>query len=135
MKIVQNYSAGTPAFSAKFLHSESLKQIADYAVEHNKFEKLNQARKNIDSSFLKTRLRVDTGINEKGFPFVTFTRLEPKKSINVALSMDDYKQAKITLFESNKKENPLKFALEKIIKLGNDAPKNNMYKNVVINKK
>ena len=47
------------AFQAKFLHSESLKQLADYAVEHNKFEKLNQARKNIDSSFLMTRLRLD----------------------------------------------------------------------------
>ncbi len=135
MKINQNYTLKSPAFGAKFLHSESLKQIADYAVEHNKFAKLNQARKNIDSACLLTRLRVDTGINENGFPFITFTRFEPKKNINIAMSMDDYIQTKTTVFESGKKENLFKFAIEKIIKLSNNAPKNNMYKNVVINKK
>ena len=136
MKIQQTYTKNyQPACGAKFLHSESLKQIADYAVEHNKFDKLNQARKNIDSACLLTRLRVDTGINEKGFPFITFTRFEPKKNVNIAMSMDDYQQTKITLFESKRKENLFKFALEKIIKLSNNAPKNNMYKDVVINKK
>lgn len=32
-------------FQAKFLNSEAMKQIADYAVERGKFDKLNQARK------------------------------------------------------------------------------------------
>ena len=48
--------------------------------------------------------------------------------------MDDLKIDKVSLFKSDKKQNILKFAFEKIIKLGNNAPKNNMYKNVVINK-
>ena len=39
----------TPNFKAKFLHSESLKLVADYAVAHGKFNKLNSARKNIVS--------------------------------------------------------------------------------------
>ena len=134
MQINKNYTK-SPSFGAKFLHSESLKQIVKYSIEHNKFEKLNQARKNIDSSFFLTRLRVDAGINEKGLPYVTFTRFEPKKSVNVALSMADFQPTKIRLFQSKKKENFLKFALKKIIKLGNNAPKNNMYKYVVVNKK
>ena len=41
----------TPNFNAKFIQSDDLKKIADYAVEHGKFEKLNQARKNIDSFY------------------------------------------------------------------------------------
>ena len=59
----------TPNFKAKFLHSESLKLVADYAVAHGKFNKLNAARKNIDNAYLQTRLRVDIGEKE-GLPFV-----------------------------------------------------------------
>ncbi len=121
------------SFQAKFLNSEAMKQIADYAVERGKFDKLNQARKNIDTSCLQTRLRIDIG-EEEGKPFVTFTRYKPKTSVIVARSMDDLKIDKVSLFKSDKKQNILKFAFEKIIKLGNNAPKNNMYKNVVINK-
>lgn len=123
------------SFQAKFLHSESLKMVADYAVEHNKFEKLNQARKNIDSSFLQTRLKLDIKESKNGNPIVSFTKYEPKKNVNVAYSLDDYEVVKITEFKSEKKINPLKFALEKIIKLGNNAPRNNMYKNVIISNK
>ena len=46
--------------------------------------------------------------------------------------MDDLKLEKVTIYKSDKKMNPLKFALEKLIKLGNNAPENNMFKNVVI---
>ncbi len=120
-------------FQAKFLNSEALKQIAGYAVEHGKFDKLNQARKNIDTACLQTRLRVDIG-DDGGKPCVTFTRYKPKNSVIVAKSMDDLKIDKVSLFKSDKKQNILKFAFEKIIKLGNNAPKNNMYKNVVIKK-
>lgn len=122
-------------FKAKFLTSESLKLVANYAVEHGKFDKLNQARKNIDSSFLQTRIRVDIGETKKGFPLVSFTRFSPKSNVAVAKTFDDYKQSKVTIFESSKKMNPLKFAMEKIIKMGNNAPHNNMYKKVVVDKK
>ena len=105
----------TPNFQAKFLHSESLKQIADYAAEHGKFNKLNTARKNIDNAYLQTRLRVDIGENE-GKPFISFTRFKPKKTTVVVNSINDLKQDKVTLFKSDKPENVFKFALEKIIK-------------------
>lgn len=122
-------------FKAKFLNSASLKLVADYTVEHGKFDKLNQARKNIDSAYLQTRIRVDIGETKKGFPLVSFTRFSPKPNVAVAKTFDDYKQSKVTIFESSKNVNPLKFALEKIIKMGNNAPHNNMYKKVVVDKK
>lgn len=120
-------------FQARFLNSESLKRVAEYAIEKNKFEKLNQARKNIAKSYIQTKLRVDIG-DVDGYPFVTFTRYNPKSRVIIPKVMDDLKLEKVTLYKSDKKMNPLKFALQKLIKLGNKAPENKMFKNVVINK-
>lgn len=121
----------SPSFQAKFLNSDALKQVADYAVAHGNFGKLNQARKNIDNSHLQTRLLLDITQDSAGKPTVSFTRFVPKKTVIIPQSIDDYSEGKTTFFTSNKKVNPLKFALEKIIKLGNNAPNNNMYKNIV----
>ncbi len=130
MQITNNTNT---SFRAKFLDSESLRLVADYAVEHGKFDKLNAARKNIDKTCLQTRLRFDIGENN-GKPFASFTKFVPKKNVLVANSMDDFVASKSVVYESSKKMNPLKFALEKIIKLGNNAPNNNMYKSVVLTK-
>ena len=132
MKIQNTPSQQT--FQAKFLYSDSLKQIADYAVEHNKCEKLNTARKNIERSYLTTRLRADIYENEEGKKFISFSKFIPKKNVLVAKNQDDYIMAKTTTYESNKKGSLLKFGLEQIIKLGNNAPNNKMYKYVVIEK-
>ena len=121
-------------FKAKFLKSESLKLVADYAIEKGKFEKLNQARKNIDTANLKTRLRFDFGEID-GRPFVTFARYDLKPEVVIPQSLSDYKEPKFYIFESSKKCNVLKFAFERLIKLGNNAPNNNMYKQVVMGKK
>lgn len=130
MKIQNN--TNQTAFQAKFLYSNSLKQIADYAVEHGKFEKLNEARKNIDSAYLTTRLKVDI-FEKDGKPGVSFTRYTPKKDM-VAKSNNDYMQVKQIKYISSTKCNPLKFALERLIRLGNNAPHNNMFRSVVISK-
>lgn len=132
MNLINNKSIN-PNFGAKFLNSESLKLVADYAVEKGKFEKLNQARKNIDVVNLTTRLRFDLGEID-GKPFVTFARYDLKPDIIVPKSLNDYKAPKFFLFQSSKKENVLKFALERLIKLGNNAPQNKMYKKVVMSK-
>lgn len=135
--INNNYStARRPAFKARFLNSESMKQIADYAIQHGKFEKLNQARKNIESSHLRTRLLVDTGVTSKGFPFISFTRFVPKSDVIVPKTMQDLRQEKVVTFltESSKIKNPIKFALEKLIRMGNDVPHNNIFKKTVIEK-
>lgn len=122
-----------PNFKAKFLKSESLKLVADYAVEKGKFDKLNQARKNIDMANLTTRLRFDIGEID-GKPFVTFARYDLKPDIIVPKSLEDYKAPKYFIYQSSKKENILKFALERLIKLGNNAPQNKMYKHVIMSK-
>ncbi len=130
MEIRNNISNNRTAFGAKFVHTEDLKQIVDYAVAHDKFEKLNTARKNIDSSYLKVRLKVELTTNEKGFPTLKITRYVPKHDL-VARTFDDYEAAKVIEYRAEKRTNPLKFALERIIKLGNSAPHGNMYKRVV----
>ena len=35
------------AFQAKFIHTDDLKNVVEYAVKHNKFDKLIEARKNM----------------------------------------------------------------------------------------
>lgn len=77
---------------------------------------------------------MDISEKENGNYIVSFTKYSPKKNINIAYSLDDYEIVKTTEFTSEKKMNPLKFALDKIIKLGNNAPHNKMYKKVVISK-
>lgn len=131
--INSNYKHYSPSFQAKFLDSKSLRLIAEYAVEHGKFDKLNQARKNIDVRNLQTRLRVDIGVNDDK-PFVSFTRFEPKDNVIIPKSLDDFKTEKVTVYQSDKKCNPLKFALEKLIKLGNGVPNSKMYQSVVFKK-
>ncbi len=128
-----NNNSHTPNFQAKFFHSESLRLLADYAVEMGKFDKLNKAKQSIEKSHLKTRLRMDFGEKE-GIPFVTFTRFSPKKDVIVPQSMDDYVMTKVSEFKSCKKCNLLKFAYEQFIKLGNNAPANKRYQAVVVKK-
>ena len=78
-----------------------------------------------------TRLRLDISKSQDGFPVVSFTRFQPKKTASPPYEVEDYVQTKTVKFEASRKMNPLKFALEKFIKLGNKAPHNNMYKNIV----
>ncbi len=131
---IQNYQNQT-SFQAKFLHSESLKLIADYAVEHNKFNRLNAARKNIDKSYLQRRIRVDIYKTDDGRPAICFSRFVPKDEVLAAKSGNDYTMDKTVVYEAGEKGNLLKFALEKIIKLGNNAPHNNMFHKIVVTKK
>ncbi len=135
MKINNNNhkQAYCPNFGVKFWHSESLKQIAEYAVEKNKFQKLNQARKNIELSFLTTRLLVTTGSDCNQETFVKFSTFRPKKSILIANSKEDYMLVKETVLHPNpnKKTNPLKFAMEQIIKMGNNAPHNKLFQKII----
>lgn len=119
-------------FQAKFLYSKDLENVAKYAVEHGKFDKLNQARKNIESAHLPKRLLLNIDKNKDGNTVVKFTRLVPRKTVIIPTKMEDYSIKKVREYICYDKTNPLKFALQKIIKLGNDAPNNNMYKDVVV---
>lgn len=128
---VKNYNSNIQ-FQAKFLKSDSLTDIVNYAVEHGKFDKLNKARKNIDNAYLRYRLKVQLCFTD-GKPTVIISRYEPPKR-KFVMSLDDYELTAQTEFIAKKQRNPLKFALEKLIELGNNAPNNNMYKKVVVEK-
>lgn len=119
------------AFTAKFLYTDSLKQVADYALQHGKFNKLNDARKNIDSAHLSTRIKLDVTRTEKGYPSLTFTTYRPKSTVIVPKTMDDMREVRAVTIEKKVSMNPIRYALEKIIKMGNNAPKNNLYKRIV----
>ena len=133
MQVSNNYNINQN-FKAKFLKSESMDKLVEYAINHNKFDKLNQARKNIDTYPLSTRLRVDI-YDKGGMPAIKFTRFEPKRNVLIPMDMQDYVQTVVTEFVAPKKQSLLKFAFDKIIKLGNSAPDNKMYQNVVIKRK
>jgi len=122
-------------FQAKFFKNDDLTSIVKYAQEHGKFDKLNKARKEIDNNYqtLRTRLKVDICYTDN-YPTVIFSRYQPQKDC-IALSGKDYELTAQTEFICPKKgQNPLKFALDRIIKLSQGAPESKMYKKVVIDK-
>jgi len=132
MESINRFQSYQVPFSARFLHSESLKQVVEYACAHGQqFDKLNIARKNIDKSYKKVLLKVDISVNDKKIPTLNITRYVPKRGINFPQSMDDYELIKTISYWSYKPQNPLKFALHKLIKLGNNAPHNNMFRKVI----
>lgn len=128
---IKNYNSNIN-FQAKFLKSGSLYDIASYAVDHGKFDELNQARKNIDKALLSRRLRVQICYTDDK-PTLIISRYEPIKG-SVALTTDDYELTAQTEFIANKRMNPLKYGLQILLQLGNNAPHNNIYKKVVIDK-
>ena len=120
-------------FGAKFFHTESLQSVAKYAAESGRFEKLNQARKNINNAYLDRRLTFELfeTEGEKPLPYVVIKRYTPKKHVIIPKSMNDYKVSKPFVFTTEKKVNPLIFGYKIIRKLGYCAPNNDTYKEVV----
>ncbi len=133
MQIPNNtYKQYNPQFQAKFLYSKDLENVVKYAIEHNKFDKLNQARKNIESAHFPKRLKLEIDKNKDGNTVIRFIRLTPRKTVAFPRTLEDFSIKKVKEYICFKNTNPLKFAFEKIIKLGNNAPNNNMYKDVVV---
>lgn len=128
MNINKNYS--NVNFQAKFVKSDSLYDIVNYAIENGKFDKLNQARKNIDNAYLMTKLKVDIFYSNNR-PTLAITKYEPKHHRS-GLYSDDYIPTNHVEFECQKpKANPVAYALKILIKMGNNAPNNHIYKDVV----
>ncbi len=127
-----NQSTNTPNFQAKFFYSKSLENVALYAVRHNAFGKLDRMQRHISSLHLKTRIKVDIKMTDEGFPQVIFTRFYPKHNTLVAIQKSDYKKIKQVTYTSDKKVNPLWFAMNKIIEMGRRVPDNNIFREVVM---
>ena len=129
---VNAISNSTTNFKAKFFNTPTMESVVKYAVENNKFDKLNASRKRIDLHNITTRLIVDMGINGKGMPFVSFVRCVPKSGIIIPKTLEDYNLSKPIIYASSKKIELLKFVTEQLIRLGNNAPNNKMFRTVVI---
>ena len=106
-------------------------ELAAYAAEKGKLEKLANAAGNIDSEYRKTYLRVDL-YEKDGKPCISFSRFLPKKNVKKVKSTDDLILTHIQEYKSEKACNPLKFALHKIIRLGYDVPNYKLFKEVVV---
>ncbi len=132
MKI--NQSTATPNFEAKFFHSKSLEDIANFAVRTNAFGKLNRMQSHISKKYLKIRIKVDVNVTEQGLAQVTFSRYYPKRDAFVPKSLNDYRKANVVTYTSTKPVNPLWFAMNKIIEMGDNATNNDIFKEVVVKK-
>ena len=67
-----NYS---PAYKAKFFHTEDLKKVVEYAHQTNCFDKINKARKRIDNAYLTRRLKFEFGKGAEGYLYQSFHKL------------------------------------------------------------
>ena len=132
MYVLPIYYSNQNNFKAKFLYSDSLNKVVGYAVEHNKFDKLNEARKRINMQYERIRIKVEIGTNESGFPFITFYRYKPKDYIIVPNTEKDYIISKPITLTSGKKMVTEKFALKELLRLSNSAPHNKLYQRIVV---
>ena len=120
-------------FNAKMIKNDSYNDVMKYAMAKNKFTKFLTTLENIDKIRKETLIQMDicyTG----DYPTVVFSRYELGWDPVLQQQTNNYVLKKQVDYISTKKENPLKFALRKLIKLGNNAPDNNMFKEVVITK-
>ncbi len=120
-------------FQAKFLQSESLYQIVDYAIKHGKFSELNAARKVLETADPRTRVIVDICYTNKK-PTVIFTHMVPNQARS-GMYADEFVVRKQTDFIAKKAdENPLKFALNQIINMAKNGTKGGQYKEIFVAK-
>ena len=126
--MIVNNANFSPNFGAKFLNTETLKETAEYAIKNNKFEKLNIARKNIEKHDEFVKIAVNRDESGKNFVFTTYT---PKYTLK---NGEVIKQFKLThTLIPSQKGNYLNELCNLIIKMGNNAPENKLYKRIIRN--
>ncbi len=121
-------------FQARFFHSDALKRIADYAVETQQFEKLNQARKNIASLYFNTRLLVNISKTSDNKPSLDISRFVKRSDVAFPQNSDDYKLVTRVSFAGKKGQDPLNFALKTLIRMGKNIPNNKIFQRAVVKK-
>lgn len=124
-----NISNNQPKFKAKFLDTPAIREIAKWAVENGKYDKLNAARKQIDYSAVKVRIHLDLATNIEGYPLVIFKRLFPK-TLNPE-GIDDYVISRPVVYQGQEKISPIEYGYKKIIQMGYYVTRNRLFKEVV----
>ena len=123
-----NYS---PACKAKFFYTDDLKNVVQHAIDTNRFDKLNFARKRIDNAYLTKRIKFELQMHPEGYPIAVFTTYTPKKGVKIPKKMSDYLESEPFMFPAFRNIKPVRFGLEMIIKLSNNAPNNRLYQKIV----
>ena len=130
MNIQTNYNLN---FGAKLIKNQTYNEVLQYAIKHNKMPKLMTALENIDKIRKDTFIKMDicyTG----DYPSVIFSRYEKGWNKLLQEPTDEYVLKRQVDYISNKKENPVKYAFGRIIKMGNNAPNNKIFQEVIIKK-
>lgn len=130
MNIQQNSNL---SFNAKIVNNKTYDEVMKFALEHNKMTRLLSTLSNIDKIRKDTYIKMDICYTGE-YPSVVFSRYEKGWNRSLQMPTEDYILKRQVDYISTKKENPVKFALSRLIKLGNDAPNNKMYQEVVIKK-
>ena len=82
---------------------------------------------------MQKRIILDIDKTKEGNTVVRFTRLTPKPTVIVPRKIEDYTPKKVKEYICyDQKTNPLKVALLKLIKMGNNAPNNRIFQDVVV---
>ena len=123
--------AGNISFNAKIFNNNSYEDVMKYALEHDKFTRFTKTLENIDKIRKDTFIKMDICYTDE-YPTVVFSRYERGWDKLLQQPTDNYILKKQVDFISTKKENPVKFAYKKLIKLGNNAPENKMFQDIVI---
>ena len=115
MKITQNNFNTQIPFKAKFLYSDDLQKVVDYAMENGLYPKLYKARLNIDENRITTRIMMNRD-SYNGKPVVIFLRYKPRYTVAFPNNVEkDYSLRRQVKYISIKEKNPLKFACKLII--------------------
>lgn len=117
------------SFKAKFLDTPAIREVAKWAKENGKYDKLDAARKQIDYSAVKVRIHLDLATNIEGYPLVIFKRYFPKKL--EPQDINDYIVSRPVIYQGHEKISPIEFGYNKIIQMGYYVTRNKLFKEVV----
>lgn len=116
-------------FGVKFVKTDSLEEVARYAIKQNKFELLNNARKKLEQYDTNVALEMNI-IDRSAKPQIEFKRYA---KVNVIGHEDEnygiyvYKSTEKALHDTN----PVEFAFRKILQLADYTPDGYVYKHIV----
>ena len=122
----------TPNFGVKFVTNDDFIDVISYAMEHKKSDKLIQSLSNMDKKFKDTIVEMNICYTDKN-PTLVFSRYIPGWNKTLKQPTGQYVLRRQVDYESeNPKINPLKFALNKLIRMGQNRANNKMFDNIVV---
>lgn len=127
---VSNYN---PNFGVKFVTNDDFMSVIDYAMKHNKSDKLIEALNNIDSKYKDTIVEMNICYTDKS-PTLVFSRFVPEFDKILHYPTGKHILKRQVDYIGNPKIKPLEFALNKLLKMGYNRANNKMFDNVVKSK-